>query len=150
MKARRLMTRDVLCILPETPLWRAWSMMREQSVRHLLVTRDGRLIGMLSDRDVLARSPADREPASPENRVSLTVGEVMTLNPIACPAGTRVSRVAQLMLEHRIDAVPIVSVDNQVVGLLTSTDLMSLLLEAKATTSEVPVTFRVSSAQALA
>ena len=142
MKARRLMTRDVLCILPETPLGRAWTMMLEQSVRHLLVTRDGRLIGMLSDRDVLPRSPAER--------ASLTAGEVMTLNPIACPAGTRVSRVAQLMLEHRIDAVPIVSVDNQVVGLLTSTDLMSLLLEAKATTSEVPVTFRVSSAQALA
>jgi len=147
MKARRLMTREVQCILPETPLTRAWSLMKELGVRHLPVTRDGRLVGLLSDRDLLARGLIVREGTVP-GFGTLTAGEVMSLNPIVCPQGTAVSRIAYLMVEHQIDSIPIVSVDNQVVGLVTSTDLMSLLLKEK--TAVLPFTFRVSSAAAVA
>lgn len=147
MKARRLMTREVQCILPETPLARAWALMKELGVRHLPVTRDGRLVGLLSDRDLLARGLIVHEGTVPAFG-TLAAGEVMSLNPIVCPQGAPVSRIAYLMIEHQIDSVPIVSVDNQVVGLVTSTDLMSLLLKEK--TAELPFTFRVSSAAALA
>lgn len=55
MQASRTMTRDVTVVLPELTLANAWRVMMRERIRHLPVVRAGALIGMLSDRDVLAR-----------------------------------------------------------------------------------------------
>jgi CBS domain-containing protein len=144
MKASRIMTVDVTCITPETPLQRAHTLMKLLRVRHLPVVAQGALCGMLSDRDLLARGTlmADGALVLPE----LTVGHAMTLHPVSCRSGTPVSTVAALMLEHRIDSLPIVGLHNELVGLITSSDLIALLREPDQVSDVLPFNFNLRTA----
>lgn len=141
MKASRVMTRDIHCATPDVPLAKAWAMMTELRVRHVPVLYDGRLVGILSDRDLLVRATraSDGTLAFPE----MTCGEAMTANPIAVPATTPVSKVAALMLQHRIDSIPIVDLEGQLWGLVTSTDLIELLTEPESISEVLPFTFKL-------
>ncbi|MGO9832100.1 MAG: CBS domain-containing protein [Myxococcaceae bacterium] len=141
MKANRVMTRDVVCIAPETRLPRAWSILQKLRVRHLPVTQGGLLCGLLSDRDFLLRAQlkADRTLELPD----VAAAEVMTLSPLSCPPGAPVSRIASLMLAHRIDSIPIVGLGGQLVGLITSADLLELLTEPDSVADEVPFAFQI-------
>ena len=53
----------------------------------------------------------------------------MTAAPVTCLSNASVSQVAQLMLQHKIDSIPIVSYSGTLTGLVTSTDLIALLVE---------------------
>jgi CBS domain-containing protein len=117
MRAQAAMTRDVLVVSPSVNADAARRMMERKHVRHLPVVTGGRLVGILSDRDLLLAAR------------SLTCGEAMTPAPITCRTHTSVSRVAELMLTHKFDSVPVVDEDGQLVGLVTSTDLLSLLVD---------------------
>src|SRR5689334_12850073 len=113
MKASRIMTVNVTCITPETPLPRAQQIMKALRVRHLPVVTQGMLCGILSDRDLLARGTLKEGVLVVPNTLT---GEVMTLQPITCRPGTPVSQLAALMLENRIDSLPIVNTHNELVG----------------------------------
>ena len=119
MRASVAMTREIVVVAPAVSVSAAARMMKRLHVRHLPVVVGGRLVGIVSDRDLLARR-GEGAPA--------TCGEAMTPAPITCPPDASVGRVAALMLEHTIDCVPIV-VDGALVGLVTSSDLLGLLVE---------------------
>jgi acetoin utilization protein AcuB len=121
MKTAAVMTRDVVVVSPTVTVGGAARMMERLSVRHLPVIEAGRLVGILSDRDVLEHRSA--------GRTEVTCGEAMTPAPVTCSSGTSIGRVAELMLEHKIDSVPVVSPSGTLVGLVTSSDLLSLLVE---------------------
>ena len=53
----------------------------------------------------------------------------MTPAPVTCLPNTAVRQVAQLMLQHKIDSIPIVSYSGALSGLVTSTDLLGLLVD---------------------
>jgi acetoin utilization protein AcuB len=141
MKASRVMTREVHCLTPEVPLARAWRMMNELRVRHLPVVFEGKLVGIVSDRDLLVRAArsSDGSLTFPE----VPVGEAMTVHPVVAPSTTPVSKLAALMLEHRIDSVPIVDLEGHLWGLVTSTDLIELLVESEALGERLPFTFEL-------
>jgi CBS domain-containing protein len=141
MKASSTMTRDVVCVPPELPLARAWALMQDMRVRHLPVVQHGALVGMLSDRDVLLRAVADeRGHAIVDDGV---VGAAMTMQPRTCHPSTSVSLIAQTMIDDKIDALPVVSeLDRKkVIGLVTSTDLLWLLIDDNARV--LPIDFSV-------
>ena len=122
------MTRDVIVVPPELMLSTAWHLMTRERIRHLPVVRAGALIGILSDRDVLARGTMNSdgvlEIASHE-----VVGEAMTPTPLqTCEQSTDVAELARMMTERKIDAIPVVK-GLRLVGLVTTTDLLSLLLD---------------------
>ena len=117
MKTAAVMTRDVVIVSPTVSIGAAAAMMERLHVRHLPVVEANRLVGILSDRDLLRH---DR---------GVTCGEAMTAVPVTCSSDAPVSRVAQLMLDHRIDSIPIVNASGAVTGLVTSTDLLGLLVD---------------------
>jgi acetoin utilization protein AcuB len=147
MKASRIMTVNVTSITPETPLSRAHEIMKKLRVRHLPVVAQGRLVGILSDRDLLARGTLTDDGALVFREVPTALA--MTVNPISCRPGTPVSQLAELMLENRIDSLPIVGVQNELVGLVTSTDLLALLREPEQISDVLPFNFRLRSAEEL-
>ena len=127
MKAMQAMTRDIICIHPQDALEVAHDIMGEWDIRHLPVVEDGRLVGILSDRDVLLHSSqATRGEWDIEE---LDVGEVMTPNPITCTPTDTIAHIATVMTERKIDSLPVVEEDGELVGLITSTDLLELLKE---------------------
>ena len=102
--------------------------MKEWEIRHLPVMRENSLVGILSDRDVLLYTHS--EIAGNAQVEDHSVGEVMTKNPITCNASDSVSHIAGIMIDNKIDCVPITEVNRgRLLGLVTSTDLLDLLRE---------------------
>ena len=128
MKAMQAMTRNVVCIHEDDSLEVARDIMREWEIRHLPVVRGRSLVGVLSDRDLLLYTEASRK-----DRPSIadrTVGETMSKRPVTCMAGDSISHIAGLMVENRIDCVPVIEDDDdEVIGMITSTDMVELLRE---------------------
>ena len=143
MKASRIMTVQVTCITPDTSLRQAQQLMRKLRVRHLPVVSHGVLCGILSDRDLLARGTLEDGVLVVPN---LPTVQAMTLQPITCRPGAPVSQLAALMLEHRIDSLPIVNSLNELVGLVTSSDLIALLREPEHVTDTLPFSFQLRTA----
>jgi CBS domain-containing protein len=140
------MTRDIITAPLSLTLRAAWAIMESRRIRHLPVVQGSRLVGILSDRDILSRATLD--PAEgfivPDGVV---VGAAMTLAPITCSMATTISWVAETMVQGKIDAIPVVEADDVLVGLVTSTDLLALLIdhdEAKL----LPFDFRLVDADA--
>lgn len=142
MSAKDFMTRDVACITPDASLREAHDIMRSLDVRHLPVVAGTSLLGVLSDRDVL---PHTRDGEVCEE---LIVEEVMSESPIVAQPRASVAHIADLMLTHRIDCVPVVNAD-RLVGIVTSTDLIALLCTPPDGVAKVlPFTFNVLTPEA--
>jgi len=142
------MTRDVIVVPPELPLSDAWAIMEREKIRHLPVVRAGQLLGIVSDRDVLLRASLDSrgEPTVPQR---LLVAAAMTPAPYVCGLSTPVEELVRVMTETKIDAVLVVSSEDKLVGLVTTTDLLLLLLTSDgAQPRPLPFDFRVHEASA--
>lgn len=140
MQASRTMTREVIVVPAELTLDVAHRIMQRRRIRHLPVVHAGRLVGILSDRDVLLFASTDAEgnvvvPRSP-------VGAAMTPAPLTCAPDTTVADLARAMTERKIDAVPVLAPSGRLLGLVTSTDLL-LLLIGQDTAQPLPFEFEV-------
>lgn len=97
-------------------------------IRHLPVLDGGRLVGIVSQRDLLASSLSSILGAEPSKQRgflrTIEVEKVMTRNVLTVPSGTRVAEAARLLLRHRIGCLPVVDADRRPLGLLTETDLL--------------------------
>ncbi len=139
------MTREVIIVPPELSLDVAWLIMNRERIRHLPVARGGVLLGILSDRDVLLRSSL-----GPNGNVVVPKGLVavaMTASPVTCVPSTPVAQLVRLMTERKIDAIPVITGDERLVGLVTSTDLLLLLIDFEEA-RPLPFEFRLREAAA--
>lgn len=134
MLVRSRMTPDVLTVAPATSLGEALRITRENSIRHLPVVDNGRLLGIVSDRDLRLAAPPVW--ASGTDYVELrktfetkTVADVMTSHTIiSTTEDTPIEEAAQLLYAHRIGCVPVMRGD-ALVGILTETDVMRSFVE---------------------
>lgn len=144
MQASNTMTRDVIVVPAALALAVAWKIMTRERIRHLPVVRAGALIGMLSDREVLARGTLGTDGRI-EVPAHVTVGDAMTHTPLdTCERETPVADLICTMIEKKVDAVAVVH-GLRLVGLVTSTDLLSLLLqrEPRGATDPLPFEFHL-------
>jgi acetoin utilization protein AcuB len=140
MRASSSMTRNVLVVPPQLGLDAAYEIMVKRRIRHLPVVQGGELVGILSDRDVLlvARPGPDGTPRLPRDPVA----GAMSTGTITCEPTTSVRELVRVMTEQKIDAIPVLSGSGRLVGLVTSTDLLLLLLE-RDEARPLPFTFEV-------
>jgi len=141
MQVSEAMTRHVIVIPPELSLEMAWEIMQRRHFRHLPVVSGGRLLGILSDRDVLLRARLDAAgelvvPGSPS-------GSAMTPSPHVCWKTSKVGEIAGLMVENKIDALPVVDEEDRLIGLVTSSDLLLLLMEREHAQMPFPFDFEL-------
>lgn len=132
------MTRRVFVVAPETSMQAAWELMSRWRFRHLPVVSGRTLIGILSDRDILARATMTAGTISVPD---IPVVEAATPWPHVCAPDTEVRDLVHLMTEKKIDAVPVVDAANQLVGLVTSTDLLLLLISRDEAKIPLPFVF---------
>ena len=137
-KAAEPMTRKVVIVPPDMSLSAAWALMCREHFRHLPVVSGRTLIGILSDRDVLVRATVEKGIVTvPDTRVF----EAATPWPHVCRLDTEVCDLVRLMTEKKIDAVPVVDGTNQLIGLVTSTDLLLLLISREEAHAPLPFVF---------
>lgn len=135
-EAKDVMTKKILTVRIDDPIEKAQRLMELRKIRHLpVVDRLGGLVGILSDRDLLrAASPegqraalavADRKPSfGPE----LLAKDFMSW-PVRCVLESEPLRsVAEKMLAEKISAVVVVGADNHARGIVTTDDLLRVLI----------------------
>ncbi len=130
MRARHLMTPDPETVTAETHLMTAASRMAELGLRHLPVNdADGRLVGMISDRDlrVALGNPGEALRTTPRlaDVEELTVGAVMAPDPISVDLDTPVRAIAEILAIEHIGAVPVVDEGDHVVGIVSYVDVLA-------------------------
>jgi len=96
--------------------------LRDERVGCVVVTRDGRPVGLLTDRDIVVRVVAEGRDAE-RTRVS----EIVTYDPFVLAEGDGVDTAAARMREHGIRRLPIVDTRGEVVGIVTADDLLMML-----------------------
>lgn len=134
MYVGRIMNTYLMTVPPDTNLQKAKEIIDEKRIHHLLVVdKTGNLIGIVSDRDVKqsSASPATALSVHELNYLltQLTVEPIMAKKIITISPGTTIERAALIMQKNRINALPVIE-DEKLVGIITSTDVMRVLLRA--------------------
>jgi len=127
------MTRVPITVSPETPVFDARRLMLKWRIRHLIVLEHGRLVGIVTDRDIRLNLPS-RAPSLSLWEVNyllarLTVGKVMSRPVMTVDPDRRAHEAARIMLEHKIGALPVVE-GERLIGIITETDLLRAFVEA--------------------
>jgi acetoin utilization protein AcuB len=127
MKVREMMTGAPISVGSDTPVFDARQTMLKERIRHLLVVEDGRLVGIVTDRDIRLNLPSQATSLSMWEvnylLAKLTVGKVMTKGVIITGPDQDATDAARLMLEHKIGALPVLDGD-RLVGIITETDVL--------------------------
>ena len=118
MLVKDAMTRRAETIGPDETLQAAARKMREISIGALPVCEHDRLVGMLTDRDIVVRSTAEGRDAA-----SATVRTAMTPQVFYCFEEEPLHNAARLMEEHSIRRLMVVDVQKRLVGILSADDL---------------------------
>ena len=127
-----LLVRDVMSgapitVDPETLMLEARQRMLEARIRHLVVTDDSRVVGIMTDRDVRLNLPSPATSLSVwEFNVllaRLTVREVMTSSVLVVGPDRSAAEAAQIMLDHKIGALPVVD-GGRLVGIVSESDFV--------------------------
>ncbi len=124
MLVRDIMTSPALTVGGESTLEGACHIMHEHNIRHLPVLEDGRLVGIITDRDLGGSSSSFCvAPAAPRGLVR----EAMTQPVRTASADDPVEDAARVMRELKIGCLPVVE-DERLVGIVTGIDLLDALL----------------------
>jgi CBS domain-containing protein len=127
-KVSEIMRRDFVSLQAGDRLDFVEDVMNLGRIRHLPVLQEGRLVGIVSQRDLLANSLSRALDFDPQDRRSflrsVDVSEAMTRNVVSVPAETPIEEAARLMIRHRIGCLPVLEAGGAPVGLITETDLI--------------------------
>ncbi len=133
MKISELMTRDVKTLDRNDTLSLAEDLMKMKRIRHLPVTDDDGLAGIISQRDMfhagLSTAMGFGTKAKGEFLKAVLVKEVMTAEVITIGSGADVKAAARLMLKKKIGCLPVVD-DGKLVGLISESDVIRIVAES--------------------
>lgn len=126
------MSKPVITIPVDMPITDALNLMKKEHIRRTPVVKEGKLVGIVSDKDLLNAAP------SPVTTLSIwemnyllskiTVAEVMTKNVMTVTEDTPIEQAARIMADNKIGGLPVLR-DSHVVGIITETDLFKIFLE---------------------
>lgn len=120
IKVKENMSRDVATVEVEACVTDIAQLMRDQVIGCVPVKEDGKVIGIITDRDIMCRVTAyGRDPAT------TTAKAIMTGDVSFCFEDDSLFKAAQIMVEKRVRRLPVLSRDEELVGVLTADDLAS-------------------------
>jgi acetoin utilization protein AcuB len=136
---RDWMTRKLVTLSPEASVAEALTLCRERRIRHIPILEEGRLVGIVSDRDLRDASPALGDAQRATALQEIRVGDVMTREVSTADPQDSIENVAQEMYELKIGSLPVVAegpvvdeglavVEEELLGIVTSSDVMRALV----------------------
>ena len=134
MFVRDRMSSPVVTVTPDRPFQDALKLMRDHRCRRLpVVNKRGKLVGIVSERDLLHVSPS---PATSLSIWEITyllskiqVRKIMTKEVITTTPDTPIEDAAHSMADNKIGGLPVVDERNRVVGVITETDIFKAFTE---------------------
>jgi acetoin utilization protein AcuB len=127
------MSHPVITVHPNMPMVDALALMRKEHIRRLpVVNKRGKLVGIITELDLVHASPSDATSLSIYEVnyliTKILVREVMTEKVITVTEDTPLEEAALIMADNKIGAMPVVR-DEHLVGIITETDLFKVFLE---------------------
>jgi len=133
MDVKELMTAPAITAPPTMPVLEARQLMVDKRIRHLLVTDGPKLLGIVTDRDIRLNLPSPATSLSVWEinylLARMTVESAMTRSVIMVDPRRDARGAAQLMLYHKIGALPVVD-GATLVGIITETDLLRAFVKS--------------------
>ena len=129
-----IMTKDVITVDHMDSLDNAERLFKTKYIRHIPVVKNNKIVGMLSYTDVLRISFADSvldvdgDPVASQVYDLFTIEHVMAKNIVSVSSMTTIKETAEILAKREFHAIPVVDDDN-LVGIVTTTDLIKYLLE---------------------
>ena len=126
------MSHPVITVPVDMPVHEALSLFKRERIRRAPVVKGGKMVGIVSDKDLLNASP------SPATSLSIwemnyllskiTIADVMTKKVLAVAEDTPIEEAARIMADSKVGGLPVMR-DDHVVGIITETDLFKIFLE---------------------
>lgn len=132
MKVGDKMTKEVVTISPKEGVTVAKHILDEKRIRHLPVVSAGKLVGIITDRDIRRNLPSPATSLEIHEIAylldKLQVQMVMTREVVSVTPETSIEAAASLLLAHKIGGLPVLD-GERLVGIITEGDLLRALLE---------------------
>ncbi|MBC7775745.1 MAG: CBS domain-containing protein [Phycisphaerae bacterium] len=112
------MTKDVVTLQPNSTLGEARDILIGKHIHHIPIVEGKKLVGMVTSWDIFKLGK------SVEEYKSIKVGDVMTRRVATLDPDQHLGAVADVLTRHLFHAVPIVNDDNELLGIITSTDII--------------------------
>jgi len=132
MIVSKWMSKKVVTIDVNDSMQDAMKRMKQNDIRMLPVVKKGKLVGVVTDRDLKRASASDATTLDVHELLYLVskikVQDVMTKNAITVPQNYTIEETAEVLLKHKISGVPVVDQNGQLVGTITQTDLFRVLI----------------------
>ena len=136
---RDWMTEHLVTLSPEASVAEALTLCRKRRIRHIPILDEGRLVGIVSDRDLRDASPALGDPERARILQEIRVADVMSREVITVDPQDSIENAAQQMYELKIESLPVVAEgavagagstvgEEEVLGIVTSSDVMRALV----------------------
>ena len=133
MLVKDRMTKRPITVHEDTSVDKALQLMREEKVRRFpVVDKHGKLVGIISEKDLLYASPSPATSLSiyeiPYLLSKIKVRDLMTQDVITVTENTPLEDAARIMADNKIGGLPVMR-DTKLVGIITETDLFKVFLE---------------------
>ena len=132
MQVGERMSHPIISISPDMPVHDALDMFKREHIRRAPVVKNGKLVGIVSDHDLLNASPSPASSLSVWEMnyllSKITVSEVMSKKVLTVDEETPIEEAARIMADNKVGGLPVMR-DSHVVGIITETDLFKIFLE---------------------
>jgi len=126
------MSQPVITVEPSRRIMDAMATMKQNKIRRMPVMENGKLVGIVSDKDLLDAGPSDATSLSVWEinylLSKLRVEEVMTKKVLTVQENTPIEEAARIMVDNKIGGLPVMK-GAELVGLITETDLFKIFQE---------------------
>lgn len=132
MLVKNWMSKVVITVEEKDSMQDAMKLLKKHDIRMLPVVREGKLVGVVTDRDLKKASASDATTLEIHELIFLIseikIKDIMTKNPVTVPFDYTVEETAEILLKNKISGAPVVDHDGQITGTITQTDLFNSLI----------------------
>ena len=132
MLVKNWMSKPAITIDAEASMNDAIKLLKNHNIKMLPVMEKGKLVGIVTDRDLKRASASDATSLEIHELLYLIskikIREIMTKKPITVPQDYTVEETAEILLKHNISGVPVIDQYRDVVGTITQNDIFRILI----------------------
>jgi acetoin utilization protein AcuB len=132
MFVNQIMSKNLVTVTVDTGILEAANLMREKNIRRLPVMEDGRLVGIVTEMDILKVQPSQATTLSVFEvnylLAKTKVKDVMTKDPLTIPADAPIEEAALIMREHEVGALPVLD-GGKLVGIITESNIFDAFID---------------------
>ena len=146
MLIRHFMSRDVTTFPAEMLCTEAWKRFQDESLRRVPVLRGKRVVGMVTDRDLMRVLPwriGELEHVAGSDSLSMVLGQILPHELVSVSPDAHLETAAHAMLSHKIGGLPVID-GGELVGIITESDLFRVFVKLKDSLGGVRLTLHWS------